>query len=41
MLRTEPRCGGAVDILIAACARNYQVELEHADSDFTHLEQLA
>jgi predicted nucleic acid-binding protein len=28
----------ATDILIAACARHYDVELEHADSDFSHLE---
>jgi predicted nucleic acid-binding protein len=26
--------------LIAACARHHQVELEHADSDFSHLERL-
>lgn len=30
----------ATDILIAACARHHQVELEHADSDFLHLEHL-
>src|ERR1700742_2404821 len=30
----------ATDILIAACARHHQVELEHADSDFSHLEKL-
>ena len=28
------------DILIAACARHHHVELEHADSDFSHLEKL-
>jgi predicted nucleic acid-binding protein len=26
--------------LIAACARHHQVELEHADSDFSLLEKL-
>jgi predicted nucleic acid-binding protein len=26
--------------LIAACARHHHVELEHADSDFSHLEKL-
>jgi predicted nucleic acid-binding protein len=26
--------------LIAACARHHQVELEHADSDFSRLEKL-
>jgi hypothetical protein len=26
--------------LVAACARHHQVELEHADSDFSHLEKL-
>jgi hypothetical protein len=26
--------------LIAACARHHAVELEHADSDFSHLEKL-
>jgi predicted nucleic acid-binding protein len=26
--------------LIAACARHHEVELEHADSDFSHLEKL-
>jgi len=30
----------ATDILIAACARRHQVELEHADADFSHLEKL-
>jgi predicted nucleic acid-binding protein len=30
----------ATDILIAACARRHQVELEHADSDFSHIEKL-
>ena len=30
----------ATDILIAACARHHQVELEHADSDFSLLEKL-
>jgi predicted nucleic acid-binding protein len=30
----------ATDILIAACARYHQVELEYADSDFSHLEKL-
>jgi predicted nucleic acid-binding protein len=30
----------ATDILIAACARHHEVELEHADSDFSHLEKL-
>ncbi len=30
----------ATDILIAACARHHKVELEHADSDFSHLAQL-
>jgi predicted nucleic acid-binding protein len=30
----------ATDILIAACARHHQVELEHADADFSHLEKL-
>ena len=30
----------ATDILIASCARHHQVELEHADSDFSHLEKL-
>jgi predicted nucleic acid-binding protein len=30
----------ATDILIAACAQHHQVELEHADSDFSHLEKL-
>jgi predicted nucleic acid-binding protein len=30
----------ATHILIAACARHHQVELEHADSDFSHLEKL-
>jgi len=27
-------------ILIAACARHHRVDLEHADSDFSHLEKL-
>ena len=27
----------ATDILIAACARHHDVDLEHADSDFTNL----
>jgi predicted nucleic acid-binding protein len=27
----------ATDILIAACARHHEVELEHSDSDFTYL----
>ena len=31
----------ATDILIAACARRHEVELEHADSDFSHLEGLS
>jgi hypothetical protein len=31
----------ATDILIAACARRHEVELEHADSDFFHLECLS
>jgi predicted nucleic acid-binding protein len=26
--------------LIAACARHHQVELEHADSDFSQIEKL-
>jgi hypothetical protein len=26
--------------LIAACAQHHQVELEHADSDLSHLESL-
>jgi predicted nucleic acid-binding protein len=26
--------------LIAACARHHQVALDHADSDFSHLEKL-
>jgi hypothetical protein len=30
----------ATDILIAACAHRHQVELEHADSDFSRLEKL-
>jgi len=30
----------ATGILIAACARHHQVEMEHADSDFSHLEEL-
>jgi len=30
----------ATDILIAACARHHQAELEHADTDFSHLEKL-
>jgi len=30
----------ATDILIAACARQHQVELEHADSDFLRLDEL-
>jgi predicted nucleic acid-binding protein len=30
----------ATDILIAACARHHQVELEHADEDFIRLEAL-
>ena len=30
----------ATDILIAACARQHRVELEHADSDFVQLEKL-
>ena len=30
----------ATDILIAACARQHQVQLEHADSDFLRLEEL-
>ena len=30
----------ATDLLIAACARHHQGELEHADSDFSHLEKL-
>jgi predicted nucleic acid-binding protein len=30
----------ATDILIAACARHHEVELEHADSDFSNLEKL-
>jgi len=27
----------ATDLLIAACARHHSADLEHADSDFTHL----
>ena len=30
----------ATDILITACARHHQVEIEHADSDFSRLEKL-
>jgi predicted nucleic acid-binding protein len=30
----------ATDILIAACARYHQVELEHADADFSRLEKV-
>ena len=30
----------ATDILIAACARHHEVDLEHADADFSHLENL-
>jgi predicted nucleic acid-binding protein len=30
----------ATDILIAACARHHDVELEHADSDFSSLGKL-
>jgi predicted nucleic acid-binding protein len=30
----------ATAILIAACARHYEVELEHADSDFSRLGKL-
>ena len=30
----------ATDSSIAACRRHHQVELEHADSDFSHLEKL-
>jgi predicted nucleic acid-binding protein len=30
----------ATDIVIAACADHHQVELEHADSDFSRLEKL-
>jgi predicted nucleic acid-binding protein len=30
----------ATDILIAACARHHEVELERADSDFSHLARL-
>ncbi len=30
----------AADILIAACARHHEAELEHADSDFSQLEKL-
>ena len=30
----------ATDILIAACARHHDVELEHADSDFSQLQTL-
>jgi predicted nucleic acid-binding protein len=30
----------ATDILIAACARHHDVELEHADSDFSRLAEL-
>ncbi len=30
----------STDILIAACARHHQVDLEHADSDFLHLAKL-
>lgn len=32
--------GPATDILIAACTGHHQVELEHADSDFSRLEKL-
>ena len=30
----------ATDILITACARHHQVEIEHADSDLSRLEKL-
>jgi predicted nucleic acid-binding protein len=30
----------ATDILIAACARHHQCELEHADADFSLLDEL-
>jgi predicted nucleic acid-binding protein len=30
----------ATDLLIAACARRHEVELEHADSDFTQLDEI-
>jgi predicted nucleic acid-binding protein len=30
----------ATDILITACARHYQVKIEHSDADFTRLEKL-
>lgn len=30
----------ATDLLIAACARQYGVRLEHADSDFDHLDRV-
>jgi hypothetical protein len=30
----------ATDVLIAACARHHQVELEHSDADFSKLEKV-
>jgi len=30
----------ATDILIAACARHHQVDLEHTDTDFSQLDKL-
>lgn len=30
----------ATDILITACARHHQVEIEHCDADFSRLEKL-
>lgn len=43
-LAQKARTGGitvpATDMLIAACARHHGAELEHADSDFDHLDRL-
>lgn len=43
-LARKARSGGvsipATDLLIAACAKRHDADLEHSDSDFTHLEKL-
>lgn len=43
-LARKARSGGvsipAADLLIAACAKRHDADLEHSDSDFTQLEKL-
>ena len=43
-LARKARSGGvsipATDLLIAACAKRHEVDLEHSDSDFAQLEKL-